>query len=68
MVKITQDADSPENYGMRDPVEPGTGSGIDRVLTGRRTKYLEFNRSSTRSLGFERKRLGMDRPAYGRRK
>jgi len=29
-----QDADSPENYGMRDPVEPGTGSGIDRVLTG----------------------------------
>jgi hypothetical protein len=29
-----QDADSPENYGMRDPVEPGAGSGIDRVLTG----------------------------------
>lgn len=28
------DADSPENYGMRDPVEPGTGDGIDRVLTG----------------------------------
>ena len=29
-----QDADSPENYGMRDPVEPGTLDGIDRVLTG----------------------------------
>ena len=29
-----QDADSPENYGMRDPTEPGTGDGIDRVLTG----------------------------------
>jgi len=29
-----QDADSPENYGMRDPIEPGTGAGIDKVLTG----------------------------------
>jgi len=29
-----QDADSPENYGMRDPIEPGTDDGIDRCLTG----------------------------------